>query len=556
MCPAEYAPADREKRPDSEHRREPVVAPRPTAPPLVVGAADDRAEREADRIADEVISRLQGDQHEVAEPTAAFAVHRSVAPPGTDAAVEVGRDGGPLSDGLSSRIDRRRGAGTALSGPVRERMETGFGRSLSGVRIHHDAESAQLNRSVAARAFTTGNDIFFGAGEYQPDTPAGERVLAHELAHTQQQGGGARRQVIHRRWDIDAPQVPWRDARHVRTLESRRVWFVADSAGDEMVVKPEDQPVGLGDLAAAMQKRVTKVKSVKQRKLAGQDKTWIDGLIGREVAIGERSWERRGHFLGPKAQPQPVTDYFEKLQLAERDAQEGLWSQTNNVVAMTLASGESAAAVATRNTGGESGLREVLDRRGHARKLGKLTAVDLFLGNADRMVAINLGNWFYDPEGAMTLIDQVDPNGMVAGFKNPTDNNGNLTWHTQTELANANLASTARQCIRSLTSEAKYFANDQGIDAWLNETEDGLTRKARLEAEFEQGMKDGKKRIAKVFKTTRKNVFSRSTRKVKKKLKAAAGAAAQVDTGDAQYGNGAPNYYDVLKQRAAWVDKN
>ena len=44
---------------------------------------------------------------------------------------------------------------------------------------------------VRARAYTIGKDIVFGAGHYAPSTPAGKRLLAHELAHVVQQSGGS-----------------------------------------------------------------------------------------------------------------------------------------------------------------------------------------------------------------------------------------------------------------------------------------------------------------------------------------------------------------------------
>jgi hypothetical protein len=79
------------------------------------------------------------------------------------------------------------GGGRPLDAGVRERMETGFGSSFSGVRIHADGEAARLSDLVNARAFTHGSDVFFGGGEYAPGTAAGDRLLAHELAHTLQQ---------------------------------------------------------------------------------------------------------------------------------------------------------------------------------------------------------------------------------------------------------------------------------------------------------------------------------------------------------------------------------
>jgi len=53
--------------------------------------------------------------------------------------------------------------------------------------VHDDADAARLSRGLGARAFTVGRDVFLGAGEYRPGSPDGRRLLAHELAHVQQQ---------------------------------------------------------------------------------------------------------------------------------------------------------------------------------------------------------------------------------------------------------------------------------------------------------------------------------------------------------------------------------
>ena len=69
-------------------------------------------------------------------------------------------------------------------------MESGFGQSFDGVRVHHDSTAGGLADSISARAFTLGNDVFFGAGQYQPHTPDGRRLIAHEFAHVVQGSDG------------------------------------------------------------------------------------------------------------------------------------------------------------------------------------------------------------------------------------------------------------------------------------------------------------------------------------------------------------------------------
>ncbi|MCL4436019.1 MAG: DUF4157 domain-containing protein [Thaumarchaeota archaeon] len=77
--------------------------------------------------------------------------------------------------------------GKHLESPILTAMETRLGRNFGDVRIHTDSEAAQSAQSIGALAFTVGRDIVFGQNQYAPDTPSGERLLAHELAHTAQQ---------------------------------------------------------------------------------------------------------------------------------------------------------------------------------------------------------------------------------------------------------------------------------------------------------------------------------------------------------------------------------
>lgn len=72
-----------------------------------------------------------------------------------------------------------------------QRAEKVTGANLSGVRLHTGGDSAAAASSVGARAYALGQDVHFGAGTYQPGTPAGDRLIAHELAHTAQQQGAA-----------------------------------------------------------------------------------------------------------------------------------------------------------------------------------------------------------------------------------------------------------------------------------------------------------------------------------------------------------------------------
>jgi Domain of unknown function (DUF4157) len=97
--------------------------------------------------------------------------------------------GGRVHPDVESAIATARGHGRALDGPVRERVGEALDDPLTDVRVHADDRADALARSVSARAFTTGADIFFAHGEYRPRTASGDALLAHELTHVVQQRG-------------------------------------------------------------------------------------------------------------------------------------------------------------------------------------------------------------------------------------------------------------------------------------------------------------------------------------------------------------------------------
>lgn len=108
-----------------------------------------------------------------------------------------------VSSELEGRLNRSQGGGQALSESSRGFFEPRFGHDFSQVRIHADGEASQASRSLNAQAFTRGNDIYFGAGRFQPETKPGRQLLAHELTHTIQQTGsrplGANAQGLNRK---------------------------------------------------------------------------------------------------------------------------------------------------------------------------------------------------------------------------------------------------------------------------------------------------------------------------------------------------------------------
>ncbi len=81
--------------------------------------------------------------------------------------------------------------GRSLNPSIQRAMEDRMGDSLGDMRIHTGPKAAQACEQINARAFTVGNHVAFNSGEYDPESPEGKHVLAHELAHVRQQTDGA-----------------------------------------------------------------------------------------------------------------------------------------------------------------------------------------------------------------------------------------------------------------------------------------------------------------------------------------------------------------------------
>jgi peptidoglycan hydrolase-like protein with peptidoglycan-binding domain len=163
---------------------------------LTVGTPNDEYEQEADRVADQVMRTAQplASAETVATPPANTPAPRQMNEEGQAGAqtVLVHRqmrgDGPEVSPEVETHINSSRGGGRPLPEPVRASMEAKFGQDFGGVRVHNGPGAAEAARKVNAQAFTTGQDLHFAEGQYQPDTPQGQRLLAHELTHTVQQG--------------------------------------------------------------------------------------------------------------------------------------------------------------------------------------------------------------------------------------------------------------------------------------------------------------------------------------------------------------------------------
>jgi hypothetical protein len=169
---------------------------------LVVGQPGDKYEQEADRVADAVMRmpepRVRQPVEEEKEGSMQTPFAEQISPlvrrqieleeEETLLSKEIPGQTSEVNPDLESAINSLKGGGQPLPGSSRAFFEPLFNRDFSRVRIVADNQGAKAARSIHARAFTMGNTIAFGQGQYSPGTPAGQRLLAHELTHVVQQG--------------------------------------------------------------------------------------------------------------------------------------------------------------------------------------------------------------------------------------------------------------------------------------------------------------------------------------------------------------------------------
>ncbi len=158
---------------------------------LVIGRASDPFEHEADRIADRV-TRMPATHISTSPAPARLGSTWTTGDDEPAGELQTKRAAVPVGGGEAPDIVQKALASPAqpLDAPTHAFFEAHLGWNLSGVRVHTDAQAAASARAVQAIAYTVGQDVVFGDRQYNPHTGDGRRLLAHELVHVMQQGGG------------------------------------------------------------------------------------------------------------------------------------------------------------------------------------------------------------------------------------------------------------------------------------------------------------------------------------------------------------------------------
>jgi hypothetical protein len=395
-------------------------------PKLNVGPADDKYEREADRVAEQIAGNAHSmpvaaaSQHSVQRREEEDGVQMKPESVAVTQRVQrknrseddqvptqaaVGLEGGVVSGDLERAIHNPSG-GRALPDVVRRKLEPTLGTDLSHVRAHTDSRAATLNRQINAKAFTHKNHIYYGAGQ----SPADLRLTAHETVHTIQQGATPQNSAQRMPISTGNGSVVQRYSAKVFKSGSRVDWqaetaavkgssegaaggvrFFKGTAGPvtDIVVKPH-----YGDDAneGRAQLQHTLINTV-----------GLTAPQSRLISLG--SQEGIAIAATAKAQNAEIpTELHEDFGMME--GEEG--KKLRFIQIMGKAEGQSVAAM-TSKTESTQDVDKVLAQLGNTSllvKIGKLIAVDVFSGNTDRINTnkTNLGNLMVEAD-RLTAID-------------------------------------------------------------------------------------------------------------------------------------------------------
>ncbi len=295
----------------------------------LAGSPSDRGEQEADRVADQVVwpAVRPADPARPAPVTRGRGViQRSASGPGAGVDATAHR-----------AIAAARGGGRPLPAPVRVPLERSLGDDFSAVRVHTDASADRLARAMGAVAFTTGQDIFFRRGRYDPGAQPGRHLLAHELTHVVQQQGMAA-PVIQRKMGLEYELDDIRTRRTANWYATPGKTWVPHDAGDFILARTdyditadiatgsvvpysriefktrafdETKPTEVANMIAAVNNILADIHAIKFASYQHSKKGYFAGntwLLG-----GERGWLAPSEWVGLNEIPRLRGPWYEQV---------------------------------------------------------------------------------------------------------------------------------------------------------------------------------------------------------------------------------------------------
>ncbi len=379
-------------------------------PKLVVGPANDRYEQEADGIANQVMrmsaSPIKSQPKRLQRKPNHSAVQRVVGP-----------EGGSINQELESRINGSRGGGSPLPGSVRATLEPKLNADLSNVKVHTNSNAVQLNRELGAKAFTSRNHIYYGAGQ----SPADLALTTHEVVHTMQQGAvqpvqrqpeqaaetpqpttQATNDTVVQRFAYDDDPSTWAPVNRIkRSGEGVEGVYFVFKGSNMLIVKPVRDP-GNVEYANRMTGAITGLATpdTKSYPLTGSDP--ISQLLKTTPIEGARS---------------------------DKELEDKLEFNSYWLVMSTVA-GKSIQTLPEDATDNQA-LDFITNQRA-LQDTGRIMVADAFLGNQDRLIGqrVNLGNFFYNAADQRAATIDNDMEVEKGAFKR----NGSFDMPTAMEI--------------------------------------------------------------------------------------------------------------------------
>jgi hypothetical protein len=236
---------------------------------LRIGQPGDVYEQEADRVAEQVMRMPDpkvSNETKISNPAVNNSIQRKC--PGCKKGIKIEKEEEEeklqkkeasgstpeVTPELESGINAGHGGGQPLPESARAFFEPRFGHDFSGVRVHSDVISADTAKSINARAFTIGQNISFGAGEYSQETTLGRKLLAHELTHVVQQTATTTSPYQlqrspdkkPKRWDVVVLGEGWEGGEELSRVLAQGGLIIRVKSVEEMVVELTkiDSPIG------------------------------------------------------------------------------------------------------------------------------------------------------------------------------------------------------------------------------------------------------------------------------------------------------------------------
>jgi len=359
--------------------------------------------------------------------------------------------GGEASTDLESSIQSARGSGQSLDANLQTKMGQAMGADFSGVKVHTDSQSDQLNKSIQAKAFTTGQDVFFRQGAYNPSSQGGQELIAHELTHVVQQTGGqggANKPEVSKKIDpIQNNHIPvqdktikisssspihdqpiqrlslvntnWEEVTKIKASGGGvgGVLFVSDNRS-ALVVKPnvpqKDEEIIASHLHGAMASTSSKKRGGKWN-ISGLERRFanVNDVVRIKTRAAKISGDYDNRTLKLLNSIRPDTTMIQEC--AKNASGFGALMQNQAKNGGHMITSEDRTVSNKTKVKKESPLKMLTKDASFAIALGRLAAADIFLGNFDRIMdAANLDNLLMNMgEGKISPIDNVDPRSHV-----------------------------------------------------------------------------------------------------------------------------------------------